>query len=119
MKNRSRDIFEITMFWGETAIFTERVINTLGYAKRLYIAEGNESHSGEFKRPHQVPALLAGLPKELRERVVFVPVHLENTTEKNPFKRERMVRDAALNELREAPDFDANSILLCRISTNS
>jgi len=112
MAKSVESLFEITMFWEEHLIFRERVINTLQYAKRFYIAEGNESHSGKFKRDYQVPGLLAQLPDSLRERVVFVPVDLGATSEKNPFERERLVRDAALNELRKAQDFDSNSILI-------
>ncbi len=100
------------MFWGENVIFKERVVNTLQYAKRFYIAEGNESHSGKFRRDYQAPALLAGLPQDLQKRVVFIPVDLAASAERNPFERERMVRDAALNELRRAPDFSPDSILI-------
>ncbi len=107
-----KNIFEISMFWNEKTIFFEKVFNTLEYAQRFYLAEGNESHSGKIKRPFQLPELLGQLPENLRSRVVFVPVDLSAVTEKNPFAREKLVRDAALTALKKDPEFSAESIVL-------
>lgn len=100
------------MFWSEKTIFFEKVYNTLEYAKRFYIAEGNESHSGKVHRPFLVPELITQLPKNLRSRVVHVPVDFSLIQEKNPFAREKLVRDAALIELKKDPEFIEDSILL-------
>lgn len=100
------------MFWNEKTIFHERVSNTLEYAKKFYVAEGNESHSGKIKRPFQLPELIAKLPEESRSRVVFVPVDFSTISESNPFQREKIVRDSALTALKKDPDFNQDSILL-------
>ncbi len=100
------------MFWSEKTIFFEKVFNTLEYAKRFYIAEGNESHSGKVKRDFQLPDLIASLPENLRSRVVPILVDFNKISEKNPFTREKLVRDAALMELKKDPEFSKNSLLI-------
>ena len=100
------------MFWNEKTIFYEKVFNTLEYAKKFYIAEGNESHSGKVKRPFLLPDLIATLPENLRLRVVFVPVDFSLITEENPFNRERIVRDAALKALKNDPEFSQDTVVI-------
>lgn len=92
-------IFEVTMFWNEDALFRARIVNTLSYAERLYIAEGNESHSGAIKREYRLPQLIRDLPNELRSRVIPVLVPMEKHTGLTPFAREKIVRDAASTQL--------------------
>jgi hypothetical protein len=92
--------------------FLKKFFNTLEYAKKIYLAEGNESHSGKIKRAFVLPELIQELPENLRSRVVFVPVDLSLSHETNPFVREKMVRDAALTELKKDPAFTHDSILI-------
>jgi hypothetical protein len=94
-------IFEVTMFWNEDVIFSERIRNTLAYADYLFIAEANQSHSGQITRDFRVPELLKGLSPEIRKRAIHVPVDLGASIEKNPFVREREVRDAAVLALKK------------------
>lgn len=112
MSAAEHPIFEITMFWNELPIFKERIENTLQYAKRFYIAEGNESHSGHLKRDFQLPNLLSQLPKELQNRVEFVPVDLAQSSLSDPFMREKKVRDSAFEVLKSSAEFNSNSVLV-------
>lgn len=108
----ARKVFEITLFWSEKTIFKERIQTALEYAEVLYVAEGNESHSGKIKRPFLIPSLIAELDDNHKRRVVHVPVDFTNHSEKNPFAREKIVRDAALTELLKNPLFNPSSILI-------
>jgi hypothetical protein len=112
MKNERKIVFEISLFWNEDVIFLERIRNTLKYADKFFIAEGNESHSGRIKRDFRIPSLLEKIPDEMRSRVVFVPVDLSIVNEQNPFVRERLVRDAALQVAIRDRDFTRDSVLI-------
>jgi hypothetical protein len=116
MAQSQKQIIEISLYWNEDVIFAERIRNTLAYADFFYVAEGNESHSGLIQREHfHFPKLLADLCAEDTsidpKRVIFIPVDLSKS-DPSPVVREKLVRDAALNQVFKDRRLSPDNILI-------
>ena len=105
-------IIETTQFWNESLYFAERVENTLSYADLLLIAESELSFSGKVSRLYVVPGLIEQLPKESRERVIFVPVDLSSMTAATNREREAVVRQAGFEHLKKHGLLEMDDILM-------